>query len=56
MAKRTGRASLVRAQDIESTIQRLVSEGIARERISVEDIRGYAFVMVDRTARVVFRG
>ena len=55
MAKRTGRASIVHAQDIESTIQKLVAEGIARERISVEDIRGYAFVMVDRTARVVFR-
>ena len=55
MAKRTGSASIVRAQDIESTIQRLVAEGVARERISVEDIRGYAFVMVDRTARVVLR-
>ena len=56
MAKRTGSASIVHAQDIESIIQKLVAEGIARERISVEDIRGYAFVMVDRTARVVFRG
>jgi hypothetical protein len=41
---------------VHTTIQKLVAQGIARERISVEDIRGYAFVMVDRNARFVFRG
>jgi hypothetical protein len=56
MAKCTGRASIARAQDIERTIQKLVAEGVARERITVEDIRGYAFVMVDKIARIVFRG
>jgi hypothetical protein len=44
-----------KAQDIESAIEKLVAEGIAGERISVEDIRGYVFVKVDQSPRAVFR-